>query len=116
MDDKRKFERLHIEVPARIKVLSQGDTNDQLILQTKNVSAGGAFISTKQLLPEDTEIKIEIFLLNEKVQELNGTDKGNVIIVTGQVIRSGPDGMAISFNEDYDIVPVKDFIKKEDLQ
>ncbi len=115
MDDKRKFERLHIEVPARIKVLSSGDKNDPLVLQTKNVSAGGAFVGTKQLLPEDTNIEIEIFLLSEEVQELDDADKGNVLIVTGQVIRSGPDGIAIRFNEDYDILSVKDFIKKEGL-
>jgi len=113
MDDKRKFERLYIEVPARIKVCSSEDKKDQLIFQTRNVSAGGAFISTKELLPEDTKIQVEIFLLSEEVQELDDADKGNVLIVTGQVARSGPDGMAIRFNEDYDILSVKDFIKKE---
>ncbi len=115
MNDKRKFERFNIEAPIRIKILSPGDKNDKLVFQTKNVSAGGVFIGTKQPLHEGTEIKIEIFLLNKEAQDLGDADKGDVIIVTGQVLRSGADGMAVCFNEDYDILSVKDFIKKEGL-
>ena len=45
---------------------------------------------------------MEIFLRDK------GMESWPVIIVTGRVLRSKPKGMAISFNEDYDITTMKE--------
>jgi hypothetical protein len=42
----------------------------------------------------------------DRIRELVGHDRVNVK-VEGTVLRSGPSGMAVAFNQDYQILPLQ---------
>ncbi len=98
MDNKRMFERFDMEVPALIECL-RPKRRKKLILATVNLSAGGAYFNTPRPYPTNAAVKVEILMHDE------GQESSPVITVTGRVLRSEPSGMAVLFNEDYEITP-----------
>ncbi len=102
--ERRRLERFNLEVPARIEILS-GEQNPEILeMNTKDVSAGGAYFRTKRALPEGTRVRIDIILPLDRLRKLKDACKG-LIKVTGTVLRSEPTGMAVSFDEGYLITP-----------
>lgn len=105
MKEKRKLERFDFEVPARIEG-SSGQGDEICDLSTSNICAGGAFFRTTDPLPKGTKVKMNLVLPLDRIQELVGHDRVSVR-VEGTVLRSGSTGMAVSFNEDYQILPLQ---------
>ena len=103
MDDRRKFERFDINVPARLEILMEEGQTEIIDLLASSLSAGGTFLNIGRPVPEGSPVKIEVVLQFEKLKTLDDPEGTLVIAATGQVLRSGPEGMAICFNEDYDI-------------
>ena len=101
MDDKRNFERFSMDVPVLIECL-RPKRRKRLILTSMNLSASGAYFNTPKTFPKGAEVKMEIFLYDKD------HESGPVINVTGRVLRSEPKGMAVSFNEDYDITTMEE--------
>lgn len=106
MKEKRKLERFVFEVPARIEVMVPTGKKEALDLLTSDICSGGAFFFTTQTLPEGTEVKIDLVLPFERIAKLIGHSRVNVK-VNGTVVRSGSTGIAIRFDEDYQIVPLQ---------
>ena len=106
MKERRKLERFHFEVPARIEGSISGQGDQDCDLSTSNICAGGAFFRTSDPLPKGTKVKMNLVLPLDRIRELVGHDRVNVR-VEGTVLRSGPSGMAVSFNEDYQILPLQ---------
>lgn len=106
MKERRRLERFSFEVPTRIEVVASADKKETLDLQTSNICAGGAFFRTTQALPEGTRVNIDLILPFDGLKELIGHSRVNVK-VDGTVIRSGSTGMAVCFNEDYQIMPLE---------
>ena len=106
--ERRKLERFNLEVPARIEILSlSGQNREVMELNTKDVSAGGAYFRTKKALPQGTRVKVDIVLPLDRLRRLKDACKG-LIKVTGTVLRSEPSGMAVCFDEGYLITPFGD--------
>ena len=105
MKEQRRLERFQLELPAKIEVLRQAQEKEVLDLLTKNICAGGAFFHTTNPLPNGTRVKIDLILPLDKLKKLKDFDKA-YIKVNGTVIRSESAGMAICFNEDYEITPL----------
>ena len=106
MEDKRAYERFDLEVPASIGFArSDQEEMDLVSLKTINICAGGAFFKTDDPLPPGTRVKLDLTLSIEKLKEL--LDSHCRIKVEGEVIRSEGSGIAIKFDEDYEITPVK---------
>ena len=106
MKERRRLERFSFEVPSRIEVMVPADRKETLDLQTSDICAGGAFFRTTQILPEGTKVNIDLILPFDRLRELIGHSRVNVK-VNGTVVRSGSNGMAISFSEDYQIMPLE---------
>lgn len=105
MKERRKLERFNFEVPAKLEIpLSSGEKRI-LNLPTTNICAGGAFFHTAEALPEGTKVKIDLVLPLDRLKELISHNRISVK-VNGTVVRSGSAGMAISFEEDYQIMPL----------
>lgn len=104
MENKRVYERFDLEVPARIGVVGY-DQAAELSLKTSNICAGGAFFVTTTPLPEGTRVKMDFVLSIEKVKEM--LDSHCRIKVEGEVVRKEAGGIAVRFDEDYEIIPVK---------
>jgi hypothetical protein len=106
MKERRKLERFDFEVPARIEGNISGQGREVCDLSTSNICAGGAFFRTTDPLPAGTKVKMNLVLPLDRIQELVGHDRVNVR-VEGTVLRSGSAGMAVSFSEDYQILPLQ---------
>jgi len=104
MKDKRRVERFDLELPATIELLTPGKEKRLLNPLTSNISSGGAYFHTTQPLPEGTQVKIDLVLPLEKLRKLKKEHKQAYIKVTGTVLRSESEGMAICFDEDYQIM------------
>lgn len=106
--EKRTVARFRLEIPARIEVIDPVRKRETRELQTENISSAGAFFHTERPLPEGTPVKLDIVLPLHAVKRLKAGPKQAHIRLTGRVARSEEKGMAIAFNDDYTIRPMKE--------
>ncbi|MBW2608786.1 MAG: PilZ domain-containing protein [Deltaproteobacteria bacterium] len=105
MNDKRVFERFELKVPARVEVEGGPGQGEEISLLTSNICAGGAFFHTKDPIPEGTKVQLEFVLSIDKLKEI--LDSECRIKVEGKVVRTEEAGIAVRFDDDYEIEPVK---------
>ena len=104
MKEKRRLERFDLHIPTTIEFLTSDQQKSLLNLLTRNISSGGAYFHTTQPLPQGTQVKIDLVLPLDKLRKLKKEHKRAYIKVTGKVLRSESEGMAICFDEDYQIM------------
>jgi hypothetical protein len=109
MEERRKLERFSLEVPTKIEVVVSAGKKESLHIPTSDICASGAFFRTKKALPEGTKVKIDLILVLDRLKHLIDNSRANVK-VNGTVVRSGSAGMAICFDEDYQIMPLEDML------
>ena len=105
MIEHRKIERFRLSIPVRLVTISHTQKKEVLELNTSNISARGAYFKTDILIPEGTAIQIDFVLPVEKLVELIGMY--SFVKVKGKVVRSGDGGIAVSFDDDYEIMPFR---------
>jgi len=108
MKERRKLERFDLRIPAKIELMTLGqEGRGEKIpnIMTSDICSGGAFFHTTQPLPEGTQVKIDLILPLNKLKKLKDGWHLAHIKVTGTVLRSESTGMAICFNENYQIRP-----------
>ncbi len=107
--EKRALKRFELEVPARIKVTSPEREGEPLDLLTSDISSGGAFFHTSQPLEEGTDVKVDLILpikkLMKEIEGAEGNFEHTYVKISGKVLRTESRGMAIIFDEDYEIRP-----------
>jgi len=105
MEERRKCERFQLELPARLEANSSQRT-EILQLQTKDISAAGAFLlGTTAQFPIGTQCNLELIVTSERIKELTGVK--SLIKIEGTVVRNTPDGVAICFKGDCQILGLK---------
>jgi len=105
MEDKRTYERFDLEVSGNIGLLNQDQTKmDMVSIKTINICAGGGFFKTEASIPSGTRVKLELKLAIDKLKEM--LDSHCRILVEGEVIRTGENGIAIKFDDNYELIPV----------
>ena len=107
MHEKRKLNRFDLKVPAKVEVMTSDQEKEIFNLLTSDICSGGAFFHTPQPLPEGTPVRIDLILSLDKLKDLKDNFKHAYIKVAGTVLRSESAGMAICFNEDYQIRPYR---------
>ena len=100
-NEKRAMERFHLELPAELSIIGENGEREFHELWTNNICAGGAFFETSQPMPVGTVLKMDLTLSLVELKKLEG--KNTHIKVSGVVIRSYPEGMAIRFQDKYQI-------------
>ncbi|MDQ5985390.1 MAG: hypothetical protein CSYNP_01100 [Syntrophus sp. SKADARSKE-3] len=103
MPKKRKFERFDINVPAWIEIIGHEGETKKYVYETCNLSAEGTCLKAGRMLQEGTKVRVEIFLKFDGLKCPANPDGLLIIAATGRVLRSGLEGTAIHFNNDYDI-------------
>jgi len=106
--ERRKMQRFLLEIPAKIEVISAGKQKGTIEVLTNDICAGGAFFKTQKPLPEGTQVKIDMVLPLEHLKKLSEEYNRAYIKVSGTVLRTEPSGMAVSFDEDYELGPYKE--------
>ena len=106
--EKRKMQRFRLEIPAKIEVISAGQQKGTIEVLTSDICAGGAYFQTRKPLPEGTQVKIDMVLPLEHLKKLSEEYNRAYIKVSGTVLRTEPSGMAVSFDEDYELEPYKE--------
>jgi hypothetical protein len=101
--DKRKMERFGLKLQARIFWKGKDKEQESIELMTSNVCAGGAFFKIQNPLPIGTNVKIKTMLPLDKFK--NVRFKRSYIHVSGSVIRTDHQGMAVCFDRKYKILP-----------
>ena len=105
MQERRKYERFQLELPARLEMNSLERT-EIFELQTRDISAAGALLlGTTEQFPAGTRCQLEMIVTSEKIKELTGVQ--GLIKIEGTIVRSTPEGVAVCFNGDCQILGLK---------
>ena len=104
MKERREYKRFQLRLPARMEMISPG-RKQVFDFRTRDISAGGVYIDTKEPLSKDTRFRLKLTLPSKRIKELTGAQ--SCIKVEGTVVRSTPTGVAIRFGEDYQILSLK---------
>jgi len=100
--EKRKMERFSLKLPAKLTWTGKDNKPVSLEQITSNICAGGAFFKTQNPLSVGTDVKINIMLSLERFKNVGL--KRSYILVSGSVIRTDQQGMAISFDQKFHIL------------
>jgi hypothetical protein len=92
--ERRKLERFDLRLLAKIEGLGLKKGVHNLL--TRNISAGGAFLETTKHLPENSRVSIDFVV-----------PTGVLVKVTGAVLRSEPTGIAVRFDNEYQLTPLQ---------
>ena len=104
MKDRRKYERFQLELSARVTMNSvQG--KEIFELQTRDVSAAGAFLNVTERFAIGTRCQVELTVTSERIKQITGAQ--SLIKAKGIVVRSTPEGVAICFDGDCQILGLK---------
>ena len=115
--ERRRGERFSLELEARI-TYRHNDTSPLVETVSADISDGGAFLQTDHHFSMASKVQIE-FLLSLKdlkklrfilsMDSLRSLSKNSTLWVTttGIVIRQTDSGIAVIFDKDYTITPMK---------
>ena len=97
MKEKRRYERFSVQLPLNLKLLTSSRTR-RLDVETKDISASGAFVYTKDAsyIPDDTRFLIAssyAHISNIKLKKWKRLEN-----CAGTMVRSTSEGIAIHFN------------------
>ena len=114
--EQRLQERFSLHLPVRVSAVPEDARGPKLQSLTANISAGGVFITTEKPLPIACRVRLEFQINLEDLKRLRfilSQDslrrfEGKPVWVkaAGIVIRHEPDGMAVIFEEAYQLSPL----------
>ena len=99
--DRRKMERFDLKLPT--KFFWKDNEKESIELVTSNVCSGGAYFMTNSPLPKGTHVKLNLTLHLDRLNEFSV--RQSIFDVSGFVIRTDQEGMAICFDRKYKILP-----------
>ncbi|MFW6139167.1 MAG: PilZ domain-containing protein [Spirochaetota bacterium] len=103
--DRRRYERFQLRTPARMTVMHHRRKKKKTLeLHAHNICAGGAYFPTEHKLEEGTRVHLDLILSIEMLRKLEGL-KG-MVRVSGTVVRTDEEGIAVSFDKEYEMVPI----------
>ena len=103
--ERRKMERFDLKLPTRLSWAGKDKEHKSIELMTSNICSGGAFFKTNNPLTVGTDVKLAVILPLDKFKVAE--HKILYIDVSGSVIRTDQQGMAICFDRKYKISPHK---------
>ena len=105
--DKRSMERFNLDVPALVGLKNDTSTDSKTTveLRTRNICAGGAFLMIDSPFQTGTKVEIDVrlSLFDNSVEKVQKSG----IHLSGSVIRTDADGMAVKFDKKFQIFPVE---------
>ena len=102
--EQRNLQRFDLCLPARIYPVEKEPGQKAISASTINICANGALMDSKNELAVGSAIDLEIVLHLDELEKLQG-EKAQIKL-SGIVLRTGPEGTAIAFDEKYELEPV----------
>lgn len=101
MIEQRKMERFPGQYDASLFVTDGTPDLAGHQLQTENICAGGAYLKSGKPLPIGTDVNIELLMPLGELMNMPGKEAR--VKAAGTIVRSSEDGMAIVFEEGFQI-------------
>ena len=105
MFERRHLERFNLCVTTRLIIFNGSLSKEVLETSTSNICAGGAFFKIGHTIPEGAQVHLNFVLTVKKLKKLIGAS--SFIKITGTVVRSEFEGIAVSFASNYEILPFR---------
>jgi hypothetical protein len=104
--ERRRVQRFDLQLPARIETIPRRPDHAPVALNltTRDISAFGAFFPSERLFEEGTRVKVDLTLVPAKP---SSPVKPTLLNISGTVLRKGPEGIAMMFDERYKLAPLK---------
>ncbi|HEA69510.1 MAG TPA: PilZ domain-containing protein [Desulfobacterales bacterium] len=102
--EKRKLERFKLQLLSHITVRGKGKDIKTIKLLTQDVSSGGAFFKTPDPLSVGTRVDLDLVIKIDRLKNIAGNSA--LVNLTGTIIRTHEEGMAICFDENFQISPL----------
>jgi len=105
--EKRKMERFALNLPALLSIKDENGNTRAFEFMIRDICAGGAFFKTDTPLSVGTDVKMDLIISLDKVESgKNEKNNRSHIDVSGSVIRTESQGMAVCFDKKYSISPL----------
>ena len=101
VSEKRALHRLSMNLICRVMVAAQDGNDDIVELEAANISGRGVFCKTDRPFPLDTPVVINMVLPLDALENMEG--KRAEFSVSGRVIRVSDQGMAIGFDDEFEL-------------
>ena len=101
---RRKMERFDLELTTYLSMVDKREKKKSFEFMTSNICAGGAFFKTNEPLSVGANVKLAIILPLGKFK--NVKHQASHIDISGSVIRTDYQGMAICFDKHCRISPL----------
>ena len=101
MEERRKLERFELHVPAVAEVVEPSGQTGEIRLETRDISADGAFFVTDKPVSEGMALKLAMVISVDKLEQLIGSRNKIELKIEGMVIRSDSNGIAVIFDKKY---------------
>ncbi len=102
--EQRNLQRFELCLPARIYPAEKEPGKKAIPASTINICANGALLDSRKELPVGSAVELEIVLHLDELEKLQG-EKAQIKL-SGIVLRTGPEGTAIAFDEKYELEPI----------
>jgi hypothetical protein len=105
MKERRKHGRFQLELPVRLETNST-DKKEIFELRSSNISAAGVLLlGTTEQFTTGTRCQLELVVASARIKELTGVQ--GLIKIEGTIVRSTPEGVAVCFDGDCQILGLK---------
>ena len=114
--EQRLQKRFSMDLPVRVSVERDGEVEVAFEGAIANISSGGAFITTQKPLPVSSRVHLEFLVSLDELKQLkfilsletlrHFIGRAAWVKATGLVIRHETNGMAIIFDDDYQLSPL----------
>jgi hypothetical protein len=114
--DQRLQQRFSMELPVRVLTGTENNLKVQFEGVIANISSGGAFIATDDPLPVSSKVYLEFLISIQELKQLKfilsletlRRFEGKPVWAkaSGVIIRHERNGMAIIFDDDYQLSPL----------
>jgi hypothetical protein len=99
--EKRRMDRFLLATPATLEVAVPAGAKRTLNLVTRNISAGGAFFTSRDPVPEGSKVALQLILTIEQLKSFFGYSGKVEVSLRGSVVRVSNEGMAVQFGKNY---------------
>jgi c-di-GMP-binding flagellar brake protein YcgR len=115
--ERREQERFFLNLQARISAERKDSLSPLIETVAANISAGGAFLTTDHIFPIASKVRMEFLVTYDDLKKLRFilsyeslkklSDNKVWINATGIVIRREAQGVAVIFETNYQLTPLK---------